>query len=155
MYGRNLMKHYQTNCYKPKTDVMKNLKPLLLLVLLFAFVAIAKANTGKADAPLQGYVTDAVTKKPVSGVIVSVTALGKIGTTEATTDADGYFSFYQLPAQQVNLQFEKKGYQNHKRTNVVLKEKTSIKLVVEFIPESKTEESDEGEYPILRILQFS
>lgn len=123
-------------------------------MLLLAFVVIVKAN-GRAEAPLQGYVTDAVTKKPVSGVVVSITALGKIGTTEATTDADGYFSFYQLPAQQINLQFEKKGYQTHKRTNVVLKEKASLRLTVEVIPESKTEESDEGEYPILRILQFS
>ncbi|HLK28800.1 MAG TPA: carboxypeptidase-like regulatory domain-containing protein [Puia sp.] len=135
---------------------MKHLKTLLLGLTLLVVAMITKADTGKpVDVRVHGYVTDAITKKPVSGVVVSASAPGIIGTTEATTDADGYFSFGQLPAQQVNLQFGKKGYQNFKKANVSAKEKTPVKLIVEFIPESKDENLDETEYPILRMLQFS
>jgi hypothetical protein len=135
---------------------MKHLKTLLFGLLWLAIACEAKANNNKpVDIHLHGYVTDAITKKPVSGVVVSATAPGIIGATEATTDADGYFSFGQLPAQQVNLQFGKKGYQNYKKTNVSVKEKTPVKLFVEFVPENKDEDSDETEYPILRMLQFS
>jgi hypothetical protein len=133
---------------------MRNLKKLSFLILLSAFAFVVKANTEKPDALLHGYVTDAITKKPVSGVLVSATAPGVTGFKEATTDADGYFSFGQLPAQQVNLQFGKKGYQIYKRINILVKEKTSLKITVEFFPEGSMSESDESEYPLLRMLQF-
>lgn len=126
----------------------------MLFVLLLAVAGIAKANTEKPDALLQGYVTDAITKKPVSGVIVSATAPGVNVSKEVTTDADGYFSFVQLPAQQVNLQFGKKGYMGFKRTNISVKEKTPVKLAIEFLPENTSDDSDETEYPLLRILQL-
>ena len=135
---------------------MKKLKILLTLTfLLFVITCIVKGNTGKPDVCLHGYVTDAITKKPISGVIISASAPGINCTAEVTTDADGYFSFGQLPAPQVNLQFGKKGYQNYKRNNVSVKEKAPLKLIVEFFPENKGEESDESEYPILRMLQFN
>jgi hypothetical protein len=133
---------------------MKNVKKLLLVLLLFAVANIADANTEKPDALLHGYVTDAVTKKPVSGVLVSATAPGVLGSKEVTTDADGYFIFLQLPAQQVNLQFGKKGYQSYKRSNITVKEKTPLKITVEFLPESSSDDSDETEYPLLRVLQL-
>ncbi len=135
---------------------MRHLKTLLLGIFLLATALITKANAGKPICiQVQGYVTDAVTKKPVSGVVVSATAAGINGTTEAKTDADGYFSFGQLPALQVTLQFGKKGYQNYKKTNISVNEKAPVKLIVEFVPETKDEDADETEYPILRILHFS
>jgi hypothetical protein len=134
---------------------MKNLKTIPLVIALSAMTIITKANTGKPAVCLHGFVTDAITKKPVKGVLVSATAPGIAGATEVTTDAEGYFSFGQLPAQQVNLQFGKKGYISYKRANVAVKEKTVIKLSVEFVPENKEEETDESEYPILRMLQFN
>jgi hypothetical protein len=133
---------------------MKNVKKLLLLILLVAVAGIVKANTEKPDAVLHGYVTDAITKKPVSGVLVSATAPGASVSKEVTTDAAGYFSFAQLPAQQVNLQFGKKGYQAFKRMNISVKEKTPVKLTIEFLPENVSEDSDETEYPLLRMLQL-
>jgi hypothetical protein len=71
------------------------------------------------------------------------------------TDADGYFRFSQLPGSQVTVQFDKKGYQSYKRPNVMVGEKTSIKLNVEFLPAEMDSESDNSEYPILRLLQAS
>jgi hypothetical protein len=133
---------------------MKNLEKLLVLILCFSITGIVKANTEKPDALLHGYVTDAVTKKPVSGVVVSVTALGINGYKEVTTDVDGYFSFVQLPAQQVNLQFGKKGYQVYKRNNILVKEKTPLKITVEFLPESISDDSDETEYHLLKVLNL-
>jgi Carboxypeptidase regulatory-like domain len=133
---------------------MENFKKLPLILLLFAVANIANANTEKPDALLHGYVTDAVTKKPVSGVTVSATAIGVVGFKEAITDADGYFSFVQLPAQQVNLQFGKKGYQNYKRSNITVKEKMPLKIAVEFFPEKLSDNLAETEYPLLRMLQL-
>ncbi len=133
---------------------MKNVKLLLIVSFLFVFAGIVKANTEKPDALLHGYVTDAITKKPVSGVLVSVTATWVSGFKEATTDAEGYFSFVQLPGQQVNLQFGKKGYQIYKRSNIAVKEKAPVKITIEFLPENASEDGDETEYPLLRVLQW-
>jgi Carboxypeptidase regulatory-like domain len=133
---------------------MRNLKKVMLPILLFAVGGVVKANTEKPEAVLHGYVTDAITKKPVSGVLVSATALGVNISKEVTTDADGYFSFVQLPAQQVNLQFDKKGYQGFKRANITVKEKTPVKLTITFLPESPSDDSDEIEYPLLRMFQL-
>ena len=133
---------------------MKNLEKLLVLILCFSITGIVKANTEKPDALLHGYVTDAVTKKPVSGVVVSASAPGVNGYKEASTDIDGYFSFVQLPAQQVNLQFGKKGYQVYRRNNISVKEKTPLKITIEFLPEGTSDDSDETEYHLLKVLSL-
>ena len=135
---------------------MKNNKRLLLLIMLLSFVFLAKANGGKSEAPiLHGYVTDAVTKKPVAGVIVSAILAGNTNNAkEVTTDADGYFHFVQLPATQLTLQFDKKGYQPYKRSGVIVKEKATIKITVEFLPEDMDEDADNSEYPLLRMIQL-
>ncbi len=130
-------------------------KKLLFLLLILPLALAAKAGTGKVEGILNGYVTDAVTKKPLSGVTVSATVPGTGNLTEVLTDADGYFRFAQLPASQVTVQFDKKGYQSYKRPNVTIREKTSIKLNIEFLPEEMESESDNSEYPILRLLQAS
>jgi hypothetical protein len=135
---------------------MKRNKLLLILVLLLPLALLAKANTGKSDAPLQGWVTDAVTKKPVSGVVVSASAPGSNGSSrEVMTDADGYFSFVQLPASQVTLFFDKKGYQPFKRTGVIIKEKSPVKMNVEFLPDDTDAVGGDSEYPLLRMLHIN
>ena len=68
------------------------------------------ASDGKLDPCLiKGQVVDAVTKKPVCGVVVSVLVPGDLTAREAITDLDGYYFFKQLPASHINLRFEKKG----------------------------------------------
>ncbi len=133
---------------------MKKTKRLLLLPALLVVGLFARATDGKSEAPLiHGYVTDAVTKKPVSGVVVSAVSPGVANTKEVTTDADGYFHFAQLPANQVNLQFDKKGYQSYRRTSVLIKEKSTVRVNVDILPEDTENKVDDTEYPILRILQ--
>ena len=136
---------------------MRKLKKWLLLTLIFPLALCVKANTGngKVEGVLHGYVTDAVTKKPLSGVTVSALVPGTNNSREVTTDADGYYRFAQLPASQVTVQFDKKGYQSCKRPNITVKEKSSIKLNVEFLPEELGSDSDNSEYPLLRLMQAS
>jgi hypothetical protein len=134
---------------------MSILKKISLLLLILPFAVYAKAGTGKRDGILNGYVTDAVTKKPLSGVVVSATVPGSGSATEVLTDADGYFRFAQLPGSQVTVSFDKKGYQPAKRPNVNVGEKGPIKLNIEFQPEEGDPESDNSEFPILRLLQAS
>jgi hypothetical protein len=130
-------------------------KKLLLFLLLLPLAFCATAGTGKLEGILHGYVTDAVTKKPLPGVTVSAIVPGTNSLKEVLTDSDGYFRFSQLPMVPVTIQFDKKGYQSCKRPNVAIKEKTSVKLNVEFIPEDMGSNSDNSEYPILRLLEAS
>jgi Carboxypeptidase regulatory-like domain len=130
-------------------------KKLLLLLLILPLALCVKAGTGKRDGILNGYVTDAITKKPLPGVTVSATVPGSSNSTEVQTDADGYFRFSQLPGSQVTVQFDKKGYQSYRRPNVMVGDKGPIKLNVEFLPDEIESETDNSEYPILRLLQAS
>ena len=130
-------------------------KKLLFFTLIFPVALWARADSGKVEGILHGYVTDAVTKKPLSGVTVSAMVPGTNNSKEVLTDADGYFRFAQLPASQVTVHFDKKGYQSYKRPNVTVKEKTSVKLNIEFLPEEVGSDSGDSEYPILRLLQAS
>jgi Carboxypeptidase regulatory-like domain len=130
-------------------------KKLLFLSLLFPLALGAMAGTGKIEGVLHGYVTDAVTKKPLPGVMVSAMVPGTNSLKEVLTDADGYFRFPQLPVAQVTVQFDKKGYQSCKRPNVTIKEKASVKLNVEFLPDDIDSNSENGEYPVLRLLEAS
>lgn len=134
---------------------MGNQKKLLFLLLLVPFALCAKADTGKMEGVLHGYVTDAVTKKPLCGVTVLAFVPGTNSSKEVQTDSDGYFRISQLPATQVTVTFDKKGYQATRRPNVSIREKTSVKLNVEFLPEEMSSNSDRSDYPILRLLEAS
>ena len=134
---------------------MGNQKKLLFFLLFLPFALCAKAGTGKLEGVLHGYVTDAVTKKPLSGVTVSAIVPGTNNPKEVQTDSEGYFRFAQLPVAQVTVQFDKKGYQSAKRPNVSIREKTSVKLNVEFLPEEVGSSSDNSDFPILRLLEAS
>lgn len=134
---------------------MGTLSKLLVFLMVFPLALWARADSGKLEGILHGYVTDAVTKKPLSGVTVSAMVPGTNNSKEVMTDADGYFRFAQLPASQVTVHFDKKGYQSYKRPNVTVKEKTSVKLNIEFFPEDMSTDSENAEYPVLRLLQAS
>jgi len=126
-----------------------------LFVLLLPLALFAKAGTGKLEGVLNGYVTDAVTKKPLPGVIVSAIIPGTNNLKEVLTDSDGYFRFAELPASLVTVEFNKKGYQPCKKPNITIKEKTAVRVNVEFSPEDMEYNSDNGEYPLLRMLDAS
>ncbi|GGB05552.1 carboxypeptidase-like regulatory domain-containing protein [Puia dinghuensis] len=128
-------------------------KKILFFLLLIPLTLVAKAGTGKLEGVLNGYVTDAVTKKPLPGVTVSAFIPGTNNLKEVLTDSDGYFRFAELPASQVTVEFNKKGYQSYKKPNITIKEKTSVRVNVEFSPEDRTYDPGVNEYPLLRMLE--
>ena len=134
---------------------MKKVRQPLFLIGLVAIAAVARASDGRSEPCLiQGHVMDAVTKKPLSGVVVSVSAPGSTNPKEAVTDADGFFYFTQLPAAQCqfNLQFGKKGYQLYKRSYLLAKEKATLKINVEVLPEDPDNLPEDSEYPLLKMM---
>jgi hypothetical protein len=128
-------------------------------LVFFVFICLVScglyASDGKTDPCLiKGQVVDAITKKPVSGVVVSAIVPGDPAPLEVMTDVDGYYYFKQLPSCHVNLRFEKKGYQKYKYQEMIeIQEKKTVKVNVEVSPDGGSElMPDDSEYPLLRIL---
>jgi hypothetical protein len=128
-------------------------------LLFFVFICLIScglyASDGKTDpCRIKGQVVDAVTKRPVSGVLVSVSIPGDTESKDAITDEDGYYYFKQLPSNHVNLRFEKKGYQKYKYQDIIeVAETKTVKVNVQFLPDNCSELTpDDAEYPLLRIL---
>src|SRR5207344_954639 len=98
------------------------------------------ASDGKAEPCIKGQVLDAVTKKPVPGVVVSAMFPGDPTSKEVLTDVDGYYYFKQLPSCRVNLRFEKKGYQKYKYDELIeIQDKKTVKVNVEVLPDGGSE----------------
>jgi len=126
---------------------MKLPKKLLMLALCLPVALFVKANTGKNEGVVQGQVTDAVTKKPISGVVVSMTSKNN-SEKEVITDADGNFKLSKLPGGDLTLYFEKKGYKVHRRDLVNTKDGMIYKVVLDMIP---IEDDDDFSHPLLRM----
>jgi hypothetical protein len=133
---------------------MKKYFSLLFLVSFSLLACKLYASDGKSGpCVIKGQVLDAVTKKPVSGVVVSAGVSENTLQNEAITDNEGYYYFKELPSNHVNLRFEKKGYQKFKYQEVVtITEKKTVKINVEVLPDASELLPDDSEYPLLRIL---
>jgi len=132
---------------------MQRVKILILFLALLPFSNCVLANQdgdGTKEPALSGSVSDANSKKPVKGVSVYVTA--KDGTKLITTDASGKFIVPKLPAGEVTIQLEKKGYKTYRREKVVLKEGMQIKLNFD-ISNLKEEEDNDLFHPLLRMIE--
>ena len=132
---------------------MRITKKLLVIGCLLPLSLIAKANhgkDGKAEPALQGSVSDAVTKKPLQGVTISITSAKMNGEKEFVTDACGSFKASQIPAGEVTIVLEKKGYKTYRREGVVLKDGMSIKLNFDI---KSDDEDGEVFHPLLRMVE--
>lgn len=125
-------------------------KHLLLLALSLPVVLFAKANTGKNEGVVQGQVTDAVTKKPIAGVTISMTASKNGGEKEVVTDSEGNFKIGKLNGGDVTLVFEKKGYKIHRRELINTKDGMVYKVVLDMIPVDE-DDNDDYAHPLLRM----
>ena len=130
---------------------------LLMILAVLACAQFVKANTGEkgnkkvAEGAVHGYVMDATTRKPIGGVTISVSSSKIQGEKEIQSDASGYFNFGKLPAGEVTIMFEKKGYKLHKKDVLSLKEGTIVKISVEV----RQEESDTNNdiwHPLFKLL---
>lgn len=136
---------------------MKRLYNFFLLTGTLFSAQLAFANDGETPRPdlpketnvVHGVVVDATTKKPVSGVIVSASNQNKKIKKEVATDASGYFKLDELPAGQIYIYFDKKGYKILKKSSVTLKDKAVLKLNVDLEEEGK---DAVFEHPALRLL---
>ncbi|HEX6180899.1 MAG TPA: carboxypeptidase-like regulatory domain-containing protein [Chitinophagaceae bacterium] len=126
-------------------------KRLLLLAFCLPVAVLVKANNGgKNEGVVQGQVTDAVTKKPIAGVVVSMSATKSSQEKEVVTDSEGNFKMSKLSAADLVLLFEKKGYKVHKRELINTKDGMVYKVMLDMIP---NEEDDNEDYahPLLRM----
>jgi hypothetical protein len=133
---------------------MRISKKLLVMLAALPLALITQANHGKdgktAEPALQGSVSDAVTKKPLQGVTISITSSKMQGEKEFVTDASGTFKANQIPAGEVTIILEKKGYKTYRREGVILKPGMSVKLNFDIKSE---DEDSEVFHPLLRMME--
>ncbi|MBL7699355.1 MAG: carboxypeptidase regulatory-like domain-containing protein [Chitinophagaceae bacterium] len=134
---------------------MPRLKFFILCFALLPFSNCVFASQGGDGIPpkdpvITGSVSDASSKKPVKGVTVSVTA--KDGVKFITTDASGKFIIPKLPAGEVTIQLEKKGYKTYRREKVIVKEGMQIKLSFD-LSNLREEEDADLFHPLLRMIE--
>lgn len=135
---------------------MKNLRSAITLIGCMALSHAALAVGGessKNEGVVHGYVIDAATKKPVAGVVVSASSTKGGISKEVATDAAGYFKIKQLPAGDLSIQFDKKGYRNLKKEQVSLKEGMILKMNVDILSDKNGEVVDDLEHPVLRLIE--
>lgn len=118
----------------------------LFTVLLFAGNGAREKKGGEPS--INGMVADADSKKPVSGVVVSIVGKGQ-EKKELTTDAQGNFKTGTLAPGEVTITFEKKGYRTVRKENVVVKEGNALRLMLEL---EQQDEDDDVFHPLLRML---
>ncbi len=104
-----------------------------------------------SDPVLSGSVSDAVSRKPVKGVTISVRSSDNRLERSFTTDARGNFIIPRLPAGEVTLVLEKKGYKTYRKEKIVLKEGVQVKLQLDI----SNEQHDEFNLfqPLLRMIE--
>jgi len=133
---------------------MRGLKVLLVLAVLLPLSLLTRANgakgDGKTEPALMGSVSDAATKKPVQGVTVSISTVKGQEKREFTTDASGNFKVPQMPAGEVVIVLEKKGYKTYRKEGIIIKEGVSLKLNFDI-----TSVEDDGDvfHPLMRMLE--
>jgi len=137
-------------------NTFRRLPALIVLIACSQYVLANNGDTGEkgnkklAEGSVYGYVMDATTRKPVGGVTVSVSSNKIQGEKEIQSDASGYFNFGKLPAGEVTILFEKKGYKLYKRDVLQLKEGTTVKMSVEVQPDE--DDNNDIWHPLFKLL---
>jgi hypothetical protein len=132
---------------------MKLSPKILLLAVSLPIAFLTKANTGKNEGVVQGQVTDAVTKKPIAGVVVSMSGSKLNNDKGATTDSDGFFKINKLPGGDFTIVFEKKGYKIHKKELVNTKEGMVYRVTLDMLPLDGDDDDviEDSAHPLLRL----
>jgi DnaJ-class molecular chaperone len=125
---------------------MRGKKHLLLLAAMLPLALLTKANNGndrgKPEPAISGMVSESGSKKPVQGVTVSISAGKGQDKKEFVTDAAGNFKVPQMPAGELIIILEKKGYKTFRKEGVTLKEGVPLKLNFDITNEGGDDESD-------------
>ena len=133
---------------------MRGLKVLLVLAVLLPLSVLTRANGAKGEEKtepaLTGSVSDAASKKPVQGVTVSISTVKGQEKREFTTDASGNFRVPQMPAGEVIIVLEKKGYKTYRKEGIVIKEGVSLKLNFDI---TSIEDDSDVFHPLMRMME--
>lgn len=126
---------------------MRGNKKILLLLAILPLALLTKANNGndergKPEPAISGLVSESGSKKPVQGVTVSISGKGQEKRELFTTDATGNFKVPQMPAGELIIILEKKGYKTFRKEGVTLKEGVPLKLSFDISNEGADDESD-------------
>ena len=130
---------------------MKFSKKLLLLAASLPIALLLKANTGKNEGVVQGQVTDAVTKKPIAGVVISMSGSKLNNEKEVTTDSEGNFKITKLPGGDLTILFEKKGYKIHRKELVNTKEGVVYRVTLDLLPIADDDDNEDLSHPLYRL----
>lgn len=135
---------------------MNGRKFILLLSAILPLSLVSMANDldreSDADPILQGTVADATTKKPVKGVTISISVVKgqEKEKKEVVTDASGNFKIPQMPAGEILIVLEKKGYKTYRKEGVVIKEGASLKLTFDMV--NMEEDESDVFHPLMRMM---
>jgi hypothetical protein len=133
------------------------MRRLKLFILFFGLLPLSNCvfanqnGDGTKEPALSGSVSDAISKKPVKGVTISVTTKDKTEKFVITDDA-GQFIIPKLPSGEVTIVLEKKGYKTYRRERVVVKEGTQVKLKFDISNEKETHDNNLF-HPLLRMME--
>ncbi|MET0244216.1 MAG: carboxypeptidase-like regulatory domain-containing protein [Flavitalea sp.] len=139
---------------------MKGAKHILLSLTFLSSIFLVKAHDpgenalGKSEPVLHGSIVDAVTKKPVAGVVVSIVVSRTNEKKEITSDVNGNFKLPRMASGEVTLVLEKKGYRTIRRERIFIREGMSLKLDLDLRSESNGEDIDFF-HPMMRMLEGS
>ena len=137
---------------------MGTFKQLAVILAAICCSQLAKANNGgdceksSVDGSLHGVIMDAVTRKPVTGVTVSISSNKLQSGKEIQSDATGHFHIAKLPPGEVTLVFEKKGYKLFKRDVLAIKEGTTTRISVEVQPLPAQDGGNDIWHPFFKLL---
>ena len=110
---------------------LRRLVRIAPLALLFAGTAIAQGTSS-----ITGVVTDGSTGKPVVGAVVVVTSPALPAEQTAVTEAGGKFTVPNLPAGDYTLAVQFEGYKPFERSDLKLKEGTTLRANAAVVPEA-------------------
>ena len=83
------------------------MKASALVLAITAFLPIA-ASAQNTTAIVQGTISDYSTKMPLDAV--HVRAVSRSGSANATSDAKGFFTLWNVPLGAITVSFERRGY---------------------------------------------
>ena len=133
---------------------MKSLKSIAMLAgtVCLGVLTLASGPGRKAmEGGIQGYVIDAVTRKPLAGVTVQLQGKSQ---SELSCQAEntGYFRFSKLPLGEICLVVEKKGYKVFKSETQTIREGIT-KLNIEVQPVGEGDDLDSW-HPIKKFMDL-
>lgn len=89
---------------------------------------------------LLGQAVDSSNKQPLEDVVVTATSPALQGERTVVTDSSGEYRIPQLPPGEYTLRFERESFHSYTRGNIPLRLDTSLRLNVELLPDSFTED---------------